>query len=412
VADIVFAFDPAIDRPLAVPGSSKGAVNEIVLRAVADSFAEAVAVAHRGKASILVVCGRWLDPTRASPAQAAAARTAVLDLSAAGCRTVFLAPDAAACHELARMLGEPHGLCFATPQAAIDLEVHGITVELVAAASAAAVPALATYEGATPTPRRRIVIGWDTATVFTGADDHWLGDQDPAAQFVAAATASPAWTQPGSVWIWASRRRPPLPSGMHHLPPLQPRSAFEQTCGACCTLTLIDRQSMLTEIVAPTDWRASWQDIPTQRVGWRTVRIESPAGGAEELATALWSVIEQIAPGEQAALELVRCIVECGASVGRRVHVGEIAGEALARLQGLFDPKAFRAWCTHLCADPGESLTPLGHARSGGRPGTTTSFTSALADIVEVIERTPSSPFGPAAAREAGWVALELIEST
>jgi hypothetical protein len=166
------------------------------------------------------------------------------------------------------------------------------------------------------------------------------------------------------------------------------------------------------EVPLHVDWRASWRDIPTQRVDWRTVRVESPAGGAEELATALWSALEQVAPGEHAALELVRCVVECGTSVSRRVHVGEIAGETLARLQGLFDPKAFRAWCAELVADPGESLAPLGHARSGGRPGTTTSFTSALADIVQVIEQTPSSPLRPAAAREAGWVALELIEST
>jgi len=53
-----------------------------------------------------------------------------------------------------------------------------------------------------------------------------------------------------------------------------------------------------------------------------------------------------------------------------------------------------------------------GHARSGGKPGSTTSFTSALADIVEALERDPAAPFRPAAARQAGWVALELIEST
>ena len=412
MADIVFAFDPAIDRPLALPSSVGGTVAECVGRAVADSFAEAVAVARRGKASILVICGRWLDPTRASPAQAAAIRTAVLESAMAGCKTVFMAPDAAACHELSRMLGEPQGLFFATPSAALNLEVHGISVELVAAGAEVVVPVLPTLDDAAPAARRRIVIGWDPATHFSGEDDDWLGDQDPAARFVSAAASSPAWTQPGSFWIWASRRRPALPPGIQHLPPLQPRSPHEQTSGSCCTLTLIDRDASPNATPLLGDWRASWRDLPTQRVGWRTVRIESPSGGAEELATALWSTIEQIAPGEQAALELVRCIVECGASVGRRVHVAEVAGETLARLQGLFDPKSFRAWCTQLVADPGESLAPLGHARSGGRPGTTTSFTSALADIVQVIEKTPSSPIRPAAAREAGWVALELMEST
>jgi hypothetical protein len=71
-----------------------------------------------------------------------------------------------------------------------------------------------------------------------------------------------------------------------------------------------------------------------------------------------------------------------------------------------------------LVADPAESLAPLGHARSGGKPGTTTSFTSALADIVEAIEHAPGAAparadsLPTAAARQAGWVALELIEST
>ena len=410
MADIVFAFDPAIDRPLGVPPAAHPDVARIVDRSAADSFAEAVAVARRGQAAILVVCGRWLDPTRASPAQAAAMRTTVLELAAAGCRTVFLAADAAACHELSRMLGEPQGLLFATPQAPLEIEVHGISVELVAAGTAAAVPGVF-LEGTAAAARRRIVVGWDTAAVFAADEEHWPGDHDPASQFLAAASSSPAWTQPGSFWIWASRRAQPLPPGFHHLPPLQPRSPHERTFGSCCTLTLIDREAPAGDAVTHADWRSSWRDIPTQRVTWATVRVESPGGGAEELATALWNAIERVAPGEQSPLALVRCIVECGTSVGRRVQVGDMAGDTLARLRDLFDAKSFRAWCQELVADPDESLAPLGHARSGGRPGTTTSFTSALADIVQAIEQTPTSPIRPAAAREAGWVALELIES-
>jgi hypothetical protein len=410
VADIVFAFDPAIDRPLAVPARAHPAVAEIVGRAAVNAFAEAVAVAHRGQASLLIVCGRWLDPHRASPAQAAAVRSAVLDLAAIGCRTVYLAPDVDACRDLARMLGEPQGLCFVTPQAALDLEVHGITVELIAADSAALLPATPPEPHASR-PRRRIVIGQDTSTVFTGGDEPWPGDRDPAVEFIATATASSAWTQPGSFWIWASRRSVPLPPGIHHLPPLQPRSPWERSCGSCCALTLIERGQLSEETTWHPDWRASWRDIPTQQVAWRTVRIESPGDGAEELATGLWSAIEQVAPGEQSPLELMRCIVECGTSVSRRVQVGEIATETLARLRNLFDPKGFRVWCTEIVADPSESLAPLGHARSGGRPGATTSFTSALADIVQTLEQAPASPLSIPAARAAGWVALELIES-
>jgi hypothetical protein len=416
VADIVFAFDPAIDRPLAIPEASHPAVAAAVGKATADSFAEAVAVAKRAEASALVICGRWLDPRRASPAQAAAVRAAILDLAAAGCRTVLLSDDPLACQDLARMFGEPQGLFFATPQAPLELDVHGVTVEFVAAADAAHVPMPAADEPARAAAWRRIVIGWDTTVPTAATDDTaWPGDHDAAAAFVSAAASSPAWTQPGSFWIWASRRRSALPPGIHHLPPLQPRSPLERAEGSCCTLTLLDRHlgdEADASYAALVDWRGSWRDIPTQRVGWRTVTVESATGGDEELATTLWSAIEQVAPGEQAPLELVRCIVECGTSVSRRVRIGEIAAETLARLRELFDPKAFRVWPVELVADPGESLNPLGHARSGGKPGSTTSFTSALADIVEALERDPAAPFRPAAARQAGWVALELIEST
>jgi hypothetical protein len=419
VADIVFAFDPAIDRPLAVPEGAHPAVVAAVGKAANDTFAEAVAVARRAEASALVICGRWLDPRRASPAQAAAIRAAVIDLAAIGCRTVHLAEDASACHEMARMLGEPQGLFFATPHAPLELDIHGIAVEFVAAPDAGHVPSVVD-DLARTSAWRRIIVGWDSTTPTAAiADTAWPGEHDAASGFVAAAAASPAWTQPGGFWIWASRRRPALPVGIHHLPPLQPRSPLERAEGACCTLTLLDRQAVgdSVEYATQADWRSSWRDIPTQRVGWRTVTIESVAGADEELATALWSAIEQVAPGEQAPLELVRCVVQCGTSVSRRVRVAEIAAETLARLRELFDPKAFRAWPVELVADPAESLAPLGHARSGGKPGTTTSFTSALADIVEAIEQAPGgSPSGPslpvAAARQAGWVALELIEST
>jgi hypothetical protein len=109
---------------------------------------------------------------------------------------------------------------------------------------------------------------------------------------------------------------------------------------------------------------------------------------------------------------LVRCVVACGTSVARRVRVAEIAAETLARVRQLYDPATFRVWCSEVVADPGESLAPLGHTRSGGRPGTTTSFSSALADIVAAIEESEEPAIPADLARQAGWLALELIEST
>jgi len=210
-----------------------------------------------------------------------------------------------------------------------------------------------------------------------------------------------------------------LPPGVHHLPPLQPRSAHEGSAGACCCLTLVNRDGQAGEASPRPEWRSSWREHPTQRIGWRTVVIDSPAGGDEELATAIWGAIEALVPGGRAAsgdpstaLELVRCAIACGTSVSRRVRVGEIAAETLARVRQLYDARTFPVWCTEVFADVSESLGPLGHARSGSRPGSTTSFSSALADIVTAIEEADEPVIPPALAREAGWMALELVEST
>jgi hypothetical protein len=206
---------------------------------------------------------------------------------------------------------------------------------------------------------------------------------------------------------------------MRHLPPLQSRSRQEASAGGCCGLTLLDRgepQSGFDPqagLAAPaTDWRNSWQEIPTHRVAWRSISIDSPAGGDEELATAIWGALESLAPTPHAPLEIVNCSIACGTSVARRVRVAEIAAETLARVRQLYDPKTFRVWCRDLVADPSESLSPLGHTRSGSRPGTTTSFSSALADIVAGLEQDPAPQIPADLAREAGWLALELVEST
>ncbi|MFM8803244.1 MAG: hypothetical protein ACKOK8_04955 [Planctomycetia bacterium] len=98
--------------------------------------------------------------------------------------------------------------------------------------------------------------------------------------------------------------------------------------------------------------------------------------------------------------------------MARRVRVSEISAETLARLRQLYDPRTFRGWCHELFADPGESLVALGHSRSGSKPGSTTTFSTALADIVNALEQDPTHGIPPDLAREAAWLALELIEST
>lgn len=422
MADLVFAFDAALDHPLPVPEAAPPDVAATMSRAAAAALDEAAGIATAEQAAALVLCGRLLDPHRASPAQAAHLRTLVVSLADRGCRTVVVAEDADACHELSRMLGEPRGLSFVTPAAPLSFDVRGLAVEIASAHGHATAAATAVAGGPGPL-QRRVVIGWDTA--------HWTPERRtdlpdfmhpappptpaPVALFAAAAAASPAWSQPGTLLVWGSRDRQPMPPGVRHLSPLQPRSAAEASEGECRLLSLVARDPDELPRAADAyatphaDWRATWQAAPTHRVVWQTVTVESPVGDDEELAATLWAALEKHAAVRQAPLVLARCAVACGTSVARRVRIGEIAAETLTRLRGLAAASNASVWCRELVAEPTESLAPLGHARSGGRPGTTTSFSSALADIVTLVEQSETLP--PDQAREAGWLALELIES-
>ena len=418
MADILFAFDPAIDRPIPPLEAAPPAISEAVARAAADALDATFIAARAAHSRAVVLCGRVLDPRRASPAQAAELRRQIDAAAATGCCTVFMAEDPLDCAELMRMLGEPAGLRFVTPQAPLALDVGGLEVELASARSA---PPHESAALSTAALHRRIVVGWDTAfwQVEQGSPTEQRGTEGRAGMslgpsaFAAAAASSPAWSHPSTLLVWGSRDRQPLPPGMRHLPAVQARSAREACAGACCGLTLLDRDEPHARLAPPAaDWRSSWQELPTHRVAWRTLSIDSPAGGDEELATAIWGALEALAPASHAPLEIVHCSIACGTSVARRVRVAEIAAETLARVRQLYDPKSFRIWCRDLVADPGESLAPLGHTRSGSRPGTTTSFSSALADIVATLEQDPTPPIPADLAREAGWLALELVEST
>jgi hypothetical protein len=403
VADLVFAFDPAIDRPLAVSDGMPAAVVDAMAVAPIEALRASAAAARDAEASAFVVFGRVLDPHRASPAQAAAVRGLIVGLAAAGCRTIWITDDAASCPDIGRMLGEPQGLLFVTPLAPLRLDLRGMGVEIVCAqggiiASSHAVSALASLD-------RRVIVGWDTSG--------WSAERSDDSADLHAPQSLSGWLQPGCHCVWGSRLARQLPAGVHHAAAIQPRSPRD-AAGACGMLSLIDVDGGTRS----GDDRTGWRTVPTQRVAWQTLTVASTAGGDEELATTIWSALESLPDDAAAPLRLVRCAVECGTSVARRVRVAEIAAETLARIRELFDQRASRAWCHDIHADPGESLAPLGHARSGGRPGSTTSFTSALADIVLEIEHAPLSaalPTGLAMpgdmAREAGWLALELIES-
>jgi hypothetical protein len=404
VADIVFAFDAAIDRPIAIPEAAPAAVANALSAAPLDALRAAAAAAQEAHAKALVLFGRVLDPHRASPAQAAALRGIITALAADGCHTVWLTDDATAGNDIARILGDPRGLCVGTPLAPVRLDIRGLPVEIVCGRGDVAATDI--HPAVHAPAHRRVIVGWDTA--------HWSMERWDEAG-ATSPQAFPAWQQPGCHAVWGSRRVRPLPPDVQPVAALQPRSAHD-TAGSCTLLSLLDFGA--GDAFAAGEGRGQWRTLPTQRAVWRTLTVASASGGDEELATAIWSALESLPRDPAAPLEIVRCSVECGTSVARRVRVAEIAAETLARVRELLDQRATRAWCHELCAHPGESLAPLGHARSGGRPGSTTSFSSALADIVLDVEHAPLSTALPPGlampadmAREAGWLALELIES-
>ena len=109
-----------------------------------------------------------------------------------------------------------------------------------------------------------------------------------------------------------------------------------------------------------------------------------------------------------APLQIVRCAIDCGGSINRRVHVGELAAETMNRVRALYDPCTFRAWCHELEADQTESPATLVRNASASKAGGTASFASGLAEIVLEMETKATHP----GAREAGWLALELLESS
>ena len=313
MADIVFAFDPAIDRPVPAPDGAPQPIVEAIAAAPLESLRIAAATARDSRAAALVLFGRVLDPHRASPAQAAALRAIIVDLSAAGCHTVWVTDDAAPCDDIARMVGEPRGLLFATPLAPAQLDIRGLPVEIVCGRGEALALPAALPSGLADGPiAHRVIVTWDTAL--------WTAERwDDAA---AEPTRPPAgWLQPGCHCVWGSRRPTAVAPGLRHVPPLQPRSAHETTAGGCSVLSLVGFVDDGGHD-DPSAGTGRWRSVATQRVGWNTLTVESSAGGDEELAATIWSALESLPVGPHSPLQIIHCSVECGTSVARRVRVG------------------------------------------------------------------------------------------
>ena len=434
MADLVFAFDLALDRPIPIPAGAPLAALESLAAAPWAALQTAFSTAQQENAAAVVLCGRVLDPLRASPAQVASLRLLITNLAAEGCHTIWLTANASDCINAAAMLGNPSGLFFVTPAEPLTLLIRGRSVEIIAAqgidtpAERSSVSPL-TMPAAEQSPSllpQRIVVGWDTAAWNLQRWDQVSADSaGQTGSYGDSAGPNPICFQPGSIGIWGSRRLPILPAGITHLPPLQARSAHEASAGACATLTLSDRGQLPTEALSAgplphrfsTGLGSQWREVATHHVAWQSLAIASPSGGVEELATGIWLALEGLLPKARANLLLVNCSVGCGTNVSQRVRVEEIAAETLARVWQLCAPLAGRVWCAEIHADPSESLLPLGHAQAGGKTGSTTAFSAALADIVNALEQQLPADNSAAGlletntAREAGWLALELIES-
>ncbi|NBT13561.1 MAG: hypothetical protein EBS56_08280 [Planctomycetia bacterium] len=414
MADLVFAFDAALDRPIPVPKHAPDDVAAAVAAAPNAAFRAAVATARQTRAAALVLFGNTLDPVRCSPAQAAALRGQIDALAADGCRTIWIADEPADVANVARALAEPAGLSFVTPVSPLRLDLRGLALELCSArghahAAGHLAPSFASAHSSLLPAQRRIVVGWDDAwTSLHGepAVSHALPSPLPVAGRVGH----------GTMFVWGSRRLQPVPPGVHHVPPLQARSDREPAAGACIAATLTQppphAAAFSTAAHSLSDprheWRGDWKEFPTHHVAWRTLSITSLSGDDEELATTIWSALEGLSVDARAPLQIVRCAIDCGGSISRRVHIAEITAETMARVRELAQPRGFRAWCHEIEADRGEAPESLIRNASAAKAGGAASFAAGVAELVLDLEGKEAS----AVPREAGWLALELLEST
>lgn len=421
MADLVFAYDAALDRPIPVPDSAPAAVRGLLHSAPQEAFAAAVATARESRAAALVVLGSTLDPLRASPAQAAVVRRAIVDLAADGCRTIWLVDEASGCTAIARALGEPAGLTLVSPVSPLRLDIRGVAVEIAClhpdarglAAGGRVAPSFASEHASLLPPQHRIVIGWD---------DSWGGT--PSAHALPAPLPSLGQLAVSTSFVWGSRRPQPVPPGVHQLPALQARGPREAAAGSCGLLTLTGLSAagaagIPATGVAPAaraDLLGGWREVATHRVAWRGLSITSLAGGDEELAAAVQTALDALVVDPRGPLQVVRVNVDCGASVSRRVRVAELVAETNARLRPPADAAAQRMWCHDLGPDPLEPMSVLarGAAAHGHGAGSETlghslgAFATALGAIVTAREAADASTDH----REAGWLALELMGST
>ena len=403
--DLLFIGNPAIDKAIAEPEDMPQSLIARLRGATLKTLEKTYRLAIESQAQGIVLCGSIVDPTRVSPAQIIAFRQLITRAAEHDCETLWVATNPADAQEYLRVLGEPKGLSFASPLHPWTQTIRSTTVELWAVSNEADVERIAAQSSFEPL-HRQILVGSDTCP----EDDH------SATSFLSSSHLS----QPNTLAIWATKSSSSLPHHIFPLPSIQSRCQTDSLNSGCYGLTFYRPQSD-GDTDSPLGNKCTvdqWKQLPVSEVIWRTIHIESADEDHEALSQLLWEACqallgEVVLEGDEtitsaSPLVIIDCQIACGTSITRRLEVNEIAPETKRILRERCAAASPHIWIQSISADVEEPLAALGRNRSGGRPGASNSFTSALADLV--TEAEAASP-GTTAEREAGWLALELLES-
>ena len=403
--DLLFVGNPAIDDGIAEPDDMPQSLIARLRGATLKTLEKTYHLAIESQAQAIVLCGSILNPTRVSPAQLIAFRQLILRAADHDCETLWVATNPTDAQEYLRVLGEPKGLSFATTFNPWTQTIRSTTVELWAISNEADVDRVAAQSSFEPL-HRQILVGSDACH-----DTH---------HSVTSFLSSRHFAQPNTLAVWATKSTPSLPHHILPLPSIQSRCHTDSRNSGCYGLTFYRPPSAADNDSATKNKGAidQWKQLPVSDVIWRTIRTESADEDNEALSQLLWeacsSLVDDLVPeGDETIttvrpLVIINCQIACCTSITRRLEVNEIAQETKRILRERCAAAAPHIWIESISADVEESLAALGRNRSGGRPGASSSFTSALADLV--TEAESASPV-TSAEREAGWLALELLES-
>ena len=392
-AEIVFAFDARIDRPVCpvdMPSDHRKRFASAGMAALEAVFAHAAA----RRAQAVVLFGDLFDPSRTSPAQAADVAEQIETFTAAGGMVVATAADADAAAMLATALGEPPGFQVLTPHATVTLTHGELAVDLQC-----------------DDPRDVQIAAHERAPVADTSPVDDDSDHTSAASGGPRAASAP----PGSLVtrgvVRGQRDRPRVSLAEDALrttwtlPSLQPRNRYEHGPGTAASLKL------------SAEGRVShWNVFPTAAVSWQVVRTVCSADEQEEeLSATAAAEVEQVVAACETPFCVVRLVIDCEGDADRRCRVSRMAPSVLAEMRQLLetppaDPARSVAWCEQVEADPEESLAAVAEADEIGSSRRFPAMLAAEAASWPLASAGDERIDPSAVVREAAWMTLELLE--